>query len=127
MTVFFVCAGLLGLLAAALTGYVGRLRLRRKIFLGDGGDPEMIAAIRAHGNLIELTPLCLFLIYLLEGPYGGRFIGIIAAILLIARLSHAAGMLGLIGYGRFVGAATTTALLVIVSIMLALAGLGILL
>ena len=39
---------------------------RKKIYLGDGGDPEMIAAIRAHGNLIEFAPLCLLLIYLAE-------------------------------------------------------------
>src|SRR5687768_13339843 len=51
MTVFFVCAGLLGLLATALTIHVGRLRIRKKIYLGDGGAPEMLSAIRAHANL----------------------------------------------------------------------------
>lgn len=127
MTVFFVCAGLLGLLAALLTVHVGRLRVRKKIFLGDGGDPEMTAAIRAHGNLIELTPLTLFLIYLLNGPYGGRLIAILAGVLLVARLAHAGGMLGLMKFGRPIGATTTTVLLLVVSALLALAGLGILL
>jgi uncharacterized protein len=124
MTVYFVCAGLLGLLAVALNGYVGRLRIRKRIFLGDGGDPEMTSAIRAHGNLIELVPLALFLMFLLNGPYGGRLIGILAIVLLVARLAHAGGMLGLISYGRPVGAVTTLVLLAIVSILLALAGLG---
>jgi uncharacterized protein len=127
MTVFFVCAGLLGLLAFALTVNVGRLRVRKKILLGDGGDPELISAIRAHGNLIELTPLTLFLIYLLNGPYGGQLVAILAVILLVARLAHAGGMLGFIRVGRFVGATTTTVLVLVVSLLLALAGLGILL
>lgn len=126
MTVFFVCAGLLGLLAFSLTVHVGRLRVRKKIFLGDGGDPELLAAIRAHGNLLELPPLILFLIYLLNGPYGGRLVAILAVILLIARVAHAAGMLGLVSFGRMVGATTTTVLVAVVSVLLTLAGLGIL-
>ena len=55
-------------LAVLLTLQVGRLRTRKKIFLGDGGDPEMVAAIRAHGNLIEFAPFCLLLIWLLSMP-----------------------------------------------------------
>ena len=41
MAVFFICAGLLGLLAVVLTVHVGRMRGQKKIFLGDGGDPEL--------------------------------------------------------------------------------------
>ena len=68
MAVFFICAGLIGVLAVLLTLHVGRMRTRKKISLGDGGDPEMVAAIRAHGNLIEFAPLCLLIIWLLNGP-----------------------------------------------------------
>ena len=124
MAVFLVCAGLLGLLAAALTIQVGRVRTRKKIFLGDGGDPEMIAAIRAHGNLIELTPLILLLIWLLHGPYGNRVIAVLAVILLIARLLHAGGMLGYVKFGRVIGAVTTTLVLTIASVMLVISGIG---
>jgi uncharacterized membrane protein YecN with MAPEG domain len=123
MAVFLVCAGLLGLLAAALTIQVGRVRTRKKIFLGDGGDPEMIAAIRAHGNLIELTPLILLLIWLLHGPYGNRIIAVLAVILLIARLLHAGGMLGYVKFGRVIGAVTTTLVLTIASVMLVVSGI----
>jgi hypothetical protein len=127
MTVYFVCAGLLGLLAALLTLNVGRLRTRKRIFLGDGGDKEMTAAIRAHGNLIELTPLCLLLIWLLGAAYGDKSIAAMAVVLLLARLAHAGGMLGFIPLGRTVGAVTTTVLLAVVSILLALSGLKIVL
>jgi len=123
MAVFLVCAGLLGLLAAALTIQVGRVRTRKKIFLGDGGAPEMIAAIRAHGNLIELTPLILLLIWLLHGPYGNRIIAVLAVILLIARLLHAGGMLGYVKFGRVIGAVTTTLVLTIASVMLVISGI----
>jgi uncharacterized membrane protein YecN with MAPEG domain len=106
-----------------LTIQVGRVRTRKKIFLGDGGDPEMIAAIRAHGNLIELTPLVLLLIWLLHGPYGNRIIAVLAVILLIARLLHAGGMLGYVKFGRLIGAVTTTLVLIIAAVMLVLSGI----
>lgn len=127
MTVFFICAGLLGLLAALLTLNVGRVRGRKKIFLGDGGDPEMIAAVRAHGNLIELAPLCLLLIWLLHGPYGNRTIAVLAVLLTAARYIHAAGMLGYIParIGRPIGAGVTASVLGIASILLILAGLSV--
>jgi uncharacterized protein len=125
MMVFLVCAGLLGLLAAVLTLNVGRMRSKKKIFLGDGGDPELIGAIRAHGNLLELTPLCLFVIWLLQGPYGDRTMAVLAIVLLVARLLHAGGMLGFIGFGRAAGAIATTGVMAVASIWLALAGLGI--
>jgi uncharacterized membrane protein YecN with MAPEG domain len=125
MTVYFVCAGLLGLLAALLTLNVGRLRTSKRIFLGDGGDKEMTAAIRAHGNLIELTPLCLLLIWLLGASYGDKSVATMAMVLLVARLAHAGGILGFIPLGRTNGAVATTVLLTVVSNQLALSGLKI--
>ena len=123
MIVFFICTGLIGLLAAVLTINVGRMRTQKKIFLGDGGDPEMTAAIRTHGNLLELAPLCLLVIWLLHGPYGNRAIAVLAILLLLARLLHAGGMLGFVGFGRAAGAIGTTVVLTIASIMLVWAGI----
>lgn len=125
MNVFYVCAGLIGLLAALLTLNVARLRGKKRISLGDGGDREMQAAIRAHGNLIEFAPLCLLLIWLLGGFYSGRVVGGLAAILLVARLAHAGGILGFVPQGRFVGATGTTLVLTAVSLMLILTKLGV--
>ena len=59
-----------GLLAVSLTVSVGRMRMQKKIYLGDGGDPEMLSAIRAHGNFMEYVPLCLALIYFASDYYG---------------------------------------------------------
>jgi len=122
MPVFFVCAGLLGLLAVVLTINVGRLRGQKKINLGDGGDPEMLAAIRAHANLIEFAPLCLLLIYMASDFYGFWTTAILSIVLLVARVLHAGGMLGFIPQGRFLGASGTTAVLVAVSALLVVAG-----
>jgi uncharacterized protein len=122
MPVFFVCAGLLGLLAVSLTVSVGRLRMQKKIYLGDGGDPEMLSAIRAHGNFMEYVPLCLALIYFASDYYGYWPVAIASLILLISRVMHAGGLLGFIPLGRTIGAAGTTIILAAASAMCVYAG-----
>jgi uncharacterized membrane protein YecN with MAPEG domain len=124
MPVFFVCAGLLGLLAAILTLNIGRLRGKKKIHLGDGGDPEMLAAVRAHANLIEFAPLCLLLIYIASDFYGFRTVAALSVVLLLARMLHAGGMIGIIPMGRFLGATGTTLVLLASSVLAILAGLS---
>jgi uncharacterized membrane protein YecN with MAPEG domain len=122
MPVFFVCAGLLGLLAAALSVKVGLMRGRKKINLGDGGDPEMQAAIRAHGNFMEYTPLTLLLIYVASDFYGFTTVAALSVALLVARVLHAGGMLGMIPMGRMLGASATALILAISAVLVTLAG-----
>ena len=124
MPVFFVCAGLLGLLAVALTVNVGLLRGRKRINLGDGGDAQMHAAVRAHGNFMEFVPLTLLVIYMASDFYGFRTVASLSVVLLVARVLHAGGMLGMIPKGRMLGAMASTATLGVASILLAIAGLG---
>ena len=124
MPVFYVCAGLLGLLAVALTVNVGLMRGRKRISLGDGGDAEMNAAIRAHANLVEFAPLTLLMIYMASDFYGFRTVAGLSVVLLVGRLFHAGGMLGWIPRGRTIGAMATTATLGVAAILLAIAGLG---
>ena len=122
MPVFFVCAGLLGLLAVSLTVSVGRLRAQKKIWLGDGGDPEMLAAIRAHGNFMEYVPLCLALIYFASDYYGYWPVAIVSLVLLLSRVLHAGGLLGFIPLGRTIGASGTVIVLAVASAMCVYAG-----
>ena len=122
MPVFFVCAGLLGLLVVVLTVNVGIMRGRKKINLGDGGDPEMIAAIRAHANLIEFAPLCLLLIYVASDFYGFWTTAALSALFLLARVLHAGGMFKVIPQGRFLGATGTALVLAYASILIVIAG-----
>jgi uncharacterized membrane protein YecN with MAPEG domain len=124
MPVFFVCAGLLGLLAVSLTVSVGRLRMQKKIYLGDGGDPEMLAAIRAHGNFMEYVPLCLLLIYVVSDFYTFWYVAVLSLVLLLSRVLHAGGLLGFIPLGRTLGAGGTTLILAITSVMLIVSGIN---
>ena len=124
MPVFFVCAGLIGLLAVILTVNIARLRGKKKINLGDGGDPEMLAAIRAHANLIEFAPLCLLLIYIASDFYGFSLVAGLSVVLLVLRALHAGGMIGVIPGGRFMGAMGTTLVLAAASVMVVIAGIG---
>jgi uncharacterized membrane protein YecN with MAPEG domain len=124
MPVFFVCAGLLGLLAVSLTVSVGRLRMQKKIYLGDGGDPEMLAAIRAHGNFMEFVPLCLLLIYVVSDFYTFWYVAVLSLALLLSRVLHAGGLLGFIPLGRTLGASGTTLILAITSVMLIISGIN---
>ena len=123
MAVFFICAGILGLLAVVLATRISGLRRGRRVSLGDGGDKELNVAIRAHGNLIEWAPLVLFLVYLLHGPYGPRYVAILAVVFTVGRLAHAGGMLGLLPSGRVLGAAVTLLVTAVAAGMLAVAGL----
>ena len=107
MPVFFVCAGLLGLIAIVLGLNVARTRGRKKISLGDGGDPEMLAAVRAHANLVEWAPLGLLLIYFVSDFYGYWTVAGLSAVLLAARVLHAGGMFRTIPMGRTLGASGT--------------------
>ena len=124
MPVFFVCAGLLGLLAVSLTVSVGRMRMQKKIYLGDGGDPEMLAAIRAHGNFMEYVPFCLLLIYVVSDFYTFWYVAVLSLVLLLSRVLHAGGLLGFIPLGRTLGAAGTTLILAITSAMLIMSGIN---
>ena len=55
-------AALLAIIGIVLQQLVGQHRLRTQVSLYDGGDPQLAAAIRRHGNFAEL-PNCY------RGPY----------------------------------------------------------
>jgi uncharacterized membrane protein YecN with MAPEG domain len=125
MMSFFVCAGLLGLLGIALLSNVGRTRGRTKIFIGDGGNIELITAMRVQANFVENVPLGLILIWFVGTFYGGATVAVLSIVFVVARVLHAAGMLGYLPYGRPIGATLTVAVLLVTSIWVGLAGLGV--
>ena len=59
-------AGLLGLLSIVLAVQTGQIRGSTGITLGDGGNDELILAMRRHANFVEFVPIALILIGLLE-------------------------------------------------------------
>ncbi len=84
-----VCA----LLIVFLGLRVSRLRLQHKIALGDGGNPELLRAIRVHANTVEFVPvfLLLSLCYELYAGASALLFGL-DALFVVARLTFALGL-----------------------------------
>jgi len=112
-------AGLLGLISLWLSFGAGRLRGKTGISIGDGGNPELLLAMRKHANFTEYAPLFLILLALLEvndvpsmalHAMGGGFV--------VARVCHGVGLKAdtMAGMGRLVGAAGSALITLVASI-----------
>ncbi len=89
-----IAAAVLGLIFAALSGWVMAARLGAGVLHGDGGQETLSRRMRAHANFVEYVPLILLLVAMLECAGGSRIkIEILLLVLVIARLMHPFGML----------------------------------
>jgi uncharacterized membrane protein YecN with MAPEG domain len=89
MPITLISASLLGLLLIYLSYNVAKNRGRTKTDLGDGGDPGLLAAIRAQGNLTEYAPIALILFGLLETHGANKWLLIgLASIFVLGRYMH---------------------------------------
>ncbi|MEM7183167.1 MAG: MAPEG family protein [Spirochaetota bacterium] len=69
------------------------LRGKLKIAVGDGGNLQMLRAMRAHANFIEYVPLVLILMILLElSKAPSPWIHTTGACIVIGRISHLFGI-----------------------------------
>jgi len=99
-----------------------RQRLRLKAAFGDHGDPKLISASRAHGNLAEYAPITIILLGLLETVRANHLaLMIIGAIFLIGRVAHVIGLYtpsepGKVPLGRQVGVVATFGTLLALSL-----------
>lgn len=84
---------------------VGMTRTRLKINLGDGGNEEMIRAIRTQGNYVEYAPMALIgLLALAATGQGTTLIHALGAAFLGARIAYLLGLgLAVWPMGRFIG------------------------
>jgi uncharacterized membrane protein YecN with MAPEG domain len=86
-------AGLQAILGFALSAGIGPMRGKLGISIGDGGNPDLLLAIRRHGNWAEQVPMALLLIGLLElNGAGSTFLHGLGAALLVARIAHPLGL-----------------------------------
>lgn len=94
MEITALYAALLGLLFIFLSFRVSKHRLAGHVSLGDGDNPELAQAIRAHGNFAEYVPLALILLGLAEaqGAASGLVLHALGAGLLLGRVLHAWGI-----------------------------------
>ena len=93
MHITLIYGGLLGLLFLLLSFWVVRRRAQFKVMIGEGEAPEMLSAIRAHGNFAEYVPLTLLLMALCElAGVGALWLHLGGGLLLVGRILHAIGI-----------------------------------
>jgi uncharacterized membrane protein YecN with MAPEG domain len=88
-----IYAALLTPIFVALSLRTIRLRRRHRVALGDGDNPELRRAMRAHANFAEYVPLALLLLFFVE--HDGAHPAVVHALglaLLAGRLAHAWGV-----------------------------------
>lgn len=86
-------AGILGVLSLVLGFGAGSLRGKTGISIGDGGNTQLLLAMRRHGNFTEYVPLALILIGLLElAEVNAIALHVMGAGLVLARVLHAVGL-----------------------------------
>jgi len=114
------------LLIIVLALRIIRMRRQYKVALGDGGNQDLLAAIRAHANAVEYLPIGLLLLLIYELNQGPVWsIHLLGSLFIIGRLIHANGISKSILTQRIIGMQFTIWLLIIMSILnlLAFAGL----
>jgi uncharacterized membrane protein YecN with MAPEG domain len=82
-----------------LAAHVVPLRMRHRVGIGDGGQPTLARAIRAHGNFIEHAPL-LLLIAQLSRALPATGLHAAGAVIVIGRALHACGLSQTAGTAR---------------------------
>lgn len=93
MTITLIAASLMTLWKMVLTINVGKYRIKSKTTLGDGGNPDLLRAIRAHGNFIEFTPMLLIILGLLEYSRANQTLLLALAIMIVVgRILHGLGL-----------------------------------
>ncbi len=86
-------AGAAAILNLWLGWRVGQRRMSEKVSIGDGGNPAVIARMRAHANFVEYTPFVIILIGLIElGAGSTMWLWVVSVAYILARLAHAFGM-----------------------------------
>ena len=79
-------------------------RMRTKVSLGTGGDPDLELRIRAHGNAAEYIPasmLGLIVLALLSVPVSA--IHVVGGVFTLGRLLHAVGLSATVLWARQFG------------------------
>ncbi|GJL91881.1 MAPEG family protein [Hyphococcus sp.] len=112
--------GLNALLLIYISARVGMARGKHKVSLGDGGNPDMVKAIRAQGNYIEYAPAAiggLVLLALLNTSV--LAIHILGGVFFFGRVAHLLGLgMGVWGQGRMVGTVLTMLTLLVTGVWL---------
>ncbi len=116
-------AALLALMFVGLALAVVRQRFKLRVGLGDGNQPELIKAIRIHGNFAEYVPFLLVLMFMLESQQASSWqLHLLGSLTLGGRLLHLLGLLSSSGTSipRFFGMIATFIALIVAAVLLLL-------
>lgn len=119
MVVTPLYAGLLVLLFLVLSLRVIRAR-SAGIWLGDGGDKNLLRVIRGHANFAEYVPLALVLMAILESSrFSIYLLHALGIVLVVARVLHgyALSFTPHFKFGRYWGAALTFVVLLVEAVL----------
>ena len=113
-------AAILALLLIGLSLNISRLRMRHQMAFGDGGKPDLIKAVRAHGNSLEQSVLFIVLLYLGEatGQIGGPLTAALGFAFIMLRLLYCTGLFARILLLRQASHALTMLVLLAVTLLL---------
>lgn len=112
-------AAVLTLIMMVLSFAAGGARNKFKVSLGDGDQPELLAAIRRHGNAVEYVPMAVILLGLLEANgASATWIHSLGAALVFARIAHPLGLSTskMVHPLRVIGAAGTSLVMLIAAV-----------
>lgn len=113
-------AAVLALIILALGINVTVHRVKLKVPLGDGGNPQMLRMIRLHANACEYIPLALVLmaVYEINGGWHAA-LHLIGIALIAGRLIQTAGMWSteMPGAGRGIGQTSTWASIGVLAVL----------
>jgi len=83
----------LGLLFIPFTLRVGLYRVKTKINIGTGDDPEMVRRMRGQANFIETVPMALFLLISMEVlGASDTWLHVLGLALVLGRIAHYIGL-----------------------------------
>jgi uncharacterized membrane protein YecN with MAPEG domain len=120
MVVTPLYAGLLALWLLVLAMRVIHYRSASRIYLGDGGNPSLLRAIRGQANFVEYVPLALLLMLILEvSRFSIYVIHALGIVLLVARLLHgyAFAYRAEFKFGRYWGAILTFIVIAVAAVL----------
>ncbi len=84
---------ILGLLFLPITMRVAVYRIKSRISLGAGDDPEMLRRMRGQANFVETVPMALFVLIIMEvSGASSTWLHALGLMLVLGRIVHYLGL-----------------------------------
>ncbi len=107
---------ILGLLFILITMRAALYRVKTKIGIGTGDDPEMVRRMRGQANFIETVPMALFLLIVMEVlGASDTWLHVLGLALVLGRIAHYLGLTEIAPFAFRVSGMVATILTILVS------------